>query len=133
METPIPLPTSLTKRTIGGIPDSATPFSGVSAVIAGTTPVAVRAAVTGKKKWVTKIVATNPTPAEQAVYIVEDDTGTPVKIACLMVNDPAIGGGGHRELVMDPPIEVAAGKAINARAHAALGDGFVCVMGFEEA
>lgn len=115
------------------IPASATPFSGTSAVITSTTPVAVRAAVAGKRKWVTQIMASNPTPAEQVVIIVEDDTGTPVKIASLMVNDPAVGGGGFRTVVLDPPVEVAAGKAINARAHASLGDSFVTVLGFEEA
>ncbi len=131
--TPIELPASLTRRYIGAIPDSATAFSGTSTVITSVTPVAVRAAVASKRKWVTKIVASNPTPAEQTVIIVEDDTGTPVKIASLMVQDPAVGSGGYRELVCDPPVEVAAGKAINARAHASLGDSFVTVFGFEEA
>ena len=128
------LPGGFTKRSLGAIPSTATPFVGVSAVITSVTPVAVRAAVTSKKKWITKIVACNPTPAEQAVIIVEDDTAvTPLKLALLQPGDPAIGGSGHREFVCDPPIEVASGKAINARAHASLGDSFVMCEGFEEA
>lgn len=131
---PLEFPAALTQRNIGGIPASATPFTCVSAVITSVTPVACRAAVASKKKWITKIVATNPTPAEQTVIIVEDDTAvTPVRLACLMVADPAVAGGGHRELVCDPPIEVGTGKAINARSHASLGDSYVMVEGFEEA
>lgn len=127
------LPGGFTKRSLGGIPATATPFVGVSTVVTTTTPVAVRAAVSSKKKWITKARAANPTPAEQAVIIIEDDTGTPVRLGLLMPGDPAVGGCGKDECVFDPPVEVAAGKAINARAHASLGDSFVMVEGFEEA
>ena len=124
---------AITKMTMGGIPSSATPFSGVSTVIASTTPVSIRAAVTGKRKWVTWIRAANPTPAEQTVIIFEDDTGTPVKFAILGINDPAIGGGGDRYQELRPPVEIASGKAILARSHGALGDSFAAWGGFEEA
>lgn len=122
-----------TKREMGAVPATATPFAATSAVITSVTPVLVKAAVSSKKKWITHIKGYNGTSAEIAVLVIEDDTGTPIEAARLFLGDPAVAGQGSGELVCRPPIEIAAGKKINARATGSLGDSFVTVLGFEEA
>ncbi len=124
----------------GVIPSTATPFGAANTVaIDGTTPRAIRAAVTSKKKWITKIVFVNGTQAENPVLVVQDDTGTPVRHAVgapggiLTTTSGAAGHSPQTEIVCNPPIEVAAGKAINGRAIASCTGAFITVMGYEEA
>lgn len=124
---------SLAQRATSGIPSTATPATKTNAsAITSVTPVEIVAAVTSKKKWITHIAASNPTTGEIACIIVEDSTGTPVVLAALQPGEPAKCSG-YAEFVANPPIEVASGKAINARATGSLGDSWVTVQCFEQA
>lgn len=120
----------LTKRSLGGVPDDAKPFVAVNATaITSTTPVAIKAAVTGKRHWITGAFFSQPTAAEAGVLTLEDDSGTPIVIA-------KVGFSGALQgptMFFEPPAEVAAGKAINGVGSAATGDAFITVMGFVEA
>lgn len=102
------------------------PFNGSNAsAVTSTTPVAVKAAVAGKKHYITRAQVTQPTPAEAGFLVLEDDTGTPVVLARFGFN-----GVLGLDCAFNPPLEVAAGKAINLRSSGSVGDAFINVQGY---
>lgn len=120
---------SIAQRLMGGVPTTATPFSSSNTTLVTSTAVqVVRAAVTSKKKWITWISVSNPTAAETPIITVQDDTGTPV-----VIDTFAPGAVGSLRRTYEPPIEVAAGKQIGAKADSSVGDTTVTVGGFEQA
>jgi len=113
---------------IDHIPTNVTPFAATTqSAIAGTTPVAIKAAVTGKRHWITGCSVTNHTASEDSVVVLQDDTGTPIVAAVVQAKSLVT-----YNMSFDIPLEIAAGKAINGRAMAATGDSFCTVFGFVE-
>lgn len=124
--------TRLANLRFAGVPADAAPFNAsVAADVTDTTPVAVKAAVTGKRHWVTRASYTNKTASETPIVKLQDDTGTPVVLDTVRLGGLAAADS-QREKTFDPPIEVAAGKAINAVATTATGDTIVSIGGFVE-
>lgn len=110
------------------IPVGATPFIASNQTLADSvTPRAVRAATTGKKKWLCGAIVTQQTASEDTTVIIEDDTGTPVVLAQLAAKSQVTA-----VTTFPVPIEVAAGKAINCRGVASTGDTRVTAWGYEE-
>lgn len=132
---------SMAQRRMGNIPATATPFgSANTTAIDGTTPRAIRAAVASKKKWITWAIFLNGTVAEAPLLVVEDDTAvTPLRLAMgapggtVTTTSGAAGMPPAGIVQFDPPIPVAAGKAINGRAIASCTGAFIACGGFEEA
>ena len=123
---------SLTRRQLEETLADAYPFSAESAVITTTTNVAVKAAVTSKRHWVTQLVVTNKTATEMTQVIVQSNTTT---IATLAATDPVTASpGGSTVYKFDPPLEFASGEAINAKTvDATTGDIHVLAVGYLEA
>jgi hypothetical protein len=115
-----------------GVPADATPFNAANGTdISDTTAQAIKAAVTGKRHWITRITLTNKTASETPIVVIQDDTGTPVVILTARLGGLAAADS-QRDFVFDPPIEVASGKAINGKATTATGDVVATVGGFVE-
>lgn len=113
----------------GVAPETATPFVATNqTLVDGTTARTVKAAVTGKKHWITRITVLNVTAAENTVTNIQDTTGTPIVLATLNAPSQVVS-----QFTPLSPIEVGAGLAINAAGVAATGDVRVTIEGFVEA
>lgn len=104
-------------------------FACTQAQVTTTTAVAVKAAVTGKRHWITMVRVCNETPAEPTAIDIIDTTGTPIVLCSIAA--PALT---DNEFVPPVPIPVGAGLAIQARGSlATTGDVHVMVAGYVEA
>jgi hypothetical protein len=116
------------KHQIDGAP--VTPFSAINGtLIDDTTKRAIKAAVAGKRHWITAAKAVNKTSAETPTVQLYD--GTPTLLAALCPGDPDVSPGGDF-VEFNPPIEVAAGLKIDGAAVAAVGDCYVTIVGYVE-
>ena len=121
-----------------GLPDgvAVSPFSAVNATALATTaaPQAVKAAVSGKRHFITELVGVNITTGEDAVTLLQDEDDV---VAWVFV--PADAGSVSKEsgagkVIFRPALTIAAGKAIEIHNGAAsdVGDVFCAVNGFVE-
>lgn len=127
---------SLAARVLAGVPADATPFSsgGAAAVNTGAAAISLKAAVTGKRHWITQWTVVNKTAGEYPVAeLTEDPAGTPVIKAWAAPFAPGGAAGmGNITLNFDPPIEITAGKAIGYQLQSATGDCYSTIQGFVE-
>jgi hypothetical protein len=127
----------LARAALPGVPMDATPFhgGGAAAVNTGAAAIALKAAVTGKRHWITEWEVTNKTAGEYPICeLTEDPAGTPVILAWLAPGaELAATAGTTRKLVFNPPIVVTASKAIGYQLQSATGDCYSVVRGFVEA
>lgn len=116
-----------------GRPVRVKPFSAINSTdVDGTTARTVKAAVTGKRLWISGIRATNKTAGENPVVLIKDTDGTPKLLAVLQPGALAdVGAGDHQDY--DPPLEVGSGLGITAEATSAVGDTLVHITGWVEA
>jgi hypothetical protein len=114
----------------GAAPPGSTPFTAVTTVITTTTAVEAKAAVTGKKHWITWAIVVNYHATEDT-YINIQGSGD-VVLASLAA--PALDlGAGHGLHVFNPPLEVPAGEAVEGIGGlVATGDCFLTVGGYVE-
>jgi hypothetical protein len=137
MATNVDPATMLARAALPGVPFDATPFrsGGTSAVNTGAAAISLKAAVTGKRHWVTEVSITNKTAGEYPVAeLTEDPLGTPVVLCRLVPHSPGGAAGmGYIQRTFNPPIEITAGKAIGYGLQTATGDCYADVAGFVEA
>jgi len=128
---------ALAARALAGVPADATPFhsGGAAAVNTGAAAITLKAAVTGKRHWITQWTVVNKTAGEYPVAeLTEDPAGTPVIKAWAAPHSPGGAAGmGNITLMFNPPIEITAGKAIGYQLQSATGDCYATVYGFVEA
>lgn len=112
----------------------ATPFSsGAAAVNTGAAPITLKAAVTGKRHWVTKCVIVNKTAGEYPVAeLTQDPAGTPVIKDTLVPMPVSAASMGQVERIYDPPLEFASGTAIGYQLQSATGDCYCTITGWVE-
>ena len=116
-----------------GVPYDATPFASYNATAVAliATPQTVRAAVTGKKKWIRSCFAVNATTGEDVLISLQDSADTAYAIMVPQDID-ATTSGSATQIFFDPPVEIPAGLAVEALASADLGDSYLNVTGWEE-
>ncbi|MBW7990029.1 MAG: hypothetical protein FVQ84_08450 [Planctomycetes bacterium] len=121
-----------------GLPDGV-PISPMSAVnssaITTTTGVAIKAAVAGKRHWITEAVAINEATTEDAVFAISDEDDNEYAIMAPVDADGVNNGGGAAmgKYVFNPPLVIPAGKAIEGIGKVAvLGDVWCSINGFVE-
>lgn len=115
----------------GAVPSDATPFVSANTTdITSTTAVTIKAATTGKSIYVTKLLFFNKTQAEAAIITIQDDTGTPIVHLDGVELTTAAGNEGYLEYNFSPPLQIAAGKALEGKASGSLGDTIVFASGF---
>lgn len=109
-----------------GVTTDAIPFTATNAdaIAAAATPRAIKAAVTGKRHWVSSAVYSNITASEVAKLSVADGS---TKKAKAVLNGPA-----SIEVSFNPPIEITAGNAINGYCDDDVGDSYITVTGYVE-
>lgn len=112
----------------------ATPFTGTgSAVNTGAAAIVAKAAVTGKRHWVTHVQITNKTAGEYPVCeLTEDALGTPVIKDTLIPMPVSSASMGSVERFYNPPIEITAAKTIGYQHQSATGDTYITVQGYVE-
>lgn len=110
------------------------PFASVAPVVnTGAAAVAIKAAVTSKKHWITKAVFCNITAGEYPVIeLTGDHAGTPVIHWTGTTNQPIATSLGYTEVEFDPPVEVASGTSIGFQLQTATGDVYAQVYGWVE-
>lgn len=114
----------------GNVPADAVPFSSKNATdITSTTPVEIKAATSGKSIYITRLLVQNRTVAEAPIITIQDDAGTPVEHVTIAVSTAA-GNDGFADLRFTPPIQVAAGQALDGKASGSVGDTVVHAMGY---
>lgn len=134
----------LLQRSVGGVvptglpaEDLITPFSSTNAtaLAVAATPQTVKAAVAGKRHWITELFAVNITTAEKAAVFLQDEddviacTFIPLSIDAAVLSTEQNAG----KMTFNPPLVIASGKAIEIHAAAAdVGDCFTTVNGFVE-
>lgn len=118
------LSTSLVRG--AGVSQDSTPFTAVNATAVSltATPQAIKAAVTGKKHWVTSAIFENITAGEVANLAIQD--GSTIKARYCLT------GVQSAQVIFDPPIAITSGAAINAYTAANTGDGFITICGYVE-
>lgn len=122
---------ALAEHQVGALTTKAVPFRARNAsAITSTTPVAIKAAVAGKRHVLTRARIFNPTIAEAAVITIQDDAGTPVVLLGPIPVSTAAGNAGVYEIELKPPVEVAVGRAINGVSGGSLGDTTVELHGY---
>jgi len=113
-------------KQISGLPDDAAPVSGYNATaISDTTAREILAAVAGKSYYISSLTFTQPTAAETPTVTIQDDTGTPIVHFVTVLQAAAT-----VRFDFDPPIKIAAGKALNGKAGSADGDTIVVANGW---
>ena len=110
-----------------GVPESATAFAAVNGtkVSAAASPQAIKAAVTGKRHWITRAIFTNITTGEEANLSIADGS---TKKCTYTLN-----GELSAAVTFDPPIEISSGAAINAYCEVDSGDSYISIQGYVEA
>lgn len=105
-----------------------------SSVNTGAAAISLKAAVSGKRHWITKAVFVNKTAGEYPVVeLTEDHDGTPVKKDTLAPQDMGNSAAmGQVERNYDPPLEITAGKSIGFQLQSETGDVYGHVHGFVE-
>ena len=122
-----------------GLPDgvAVSPFSATNAtaLAVAATPQTVKAAVTGKRHFITELVGVNITTAEKASTFLQDEddviawTFIPTNIDAALL----AGAENAGKMVLRPALTIASGKAIEIHVAAAdVGDVFCTVNGFVE-
>lgn len=111
---------------------SVKPFvsGGNAAVNTGAADVTLKAAVAGKKIWVTWWSVTNITAGEYPVAELKDDQGTPVKYAQMAPNAAVATSKATQKMEFDPPIQIPAGQAVAYGLQTATGDCYSTVGGY---
>ena len=109
------------------VPDDAVPFHAMAAAdVTTTTAVPVKAAVAGKKLWITQAILTNIHATENQRIRLQDDAGTPVQFGDLSA--PA---AKTKVYDFNPPLETTAGTDLDAIGIiATVGDVRVTVNGY---
>lgn len=121
-----------------GLPDVAmTPFSAVNATAleVAATPQTVKAAVTGKRHFITELIGVNKTTAEKAMTFLQDEDDAISAVFFPASIDGAVLAGSENQgkVIFRPALTIAAGKAIEIHvAGADVGDVFTMVNGFVE-
>lgn len=117
------------------IPDASTSFSAVGATqVAGVTPVVIKAAVATKRHWITEAIIQNTTTAEDQIVEIQDEDD----VIAARVYAPNVADAGatlaakEQTIKFDPPLPIAAGKALEAKATTATGDSWVTLIGYVE-
>jgi len=116
------------------LPADAVPFSSANAtaLAATATPKEVKAAVSGKRHFITEAIAVNITTGEDAVTLLQDEDDT-VHAVLLPADAGTVGREGQAgKYTFDPPLVIASGKAIEIHNGAAsdIGDVFCSVNGY---
>ncbi len=108
-----------------------TPFSATNtADITTTTAVEIKAAVAGKRHWITGATCINKTDVETPFIGLQGDGDVLVDV--FAPGDPAIVAGGDTHYY-NPPLVIPSGEAIEGIALlAALGDCIIAVHGYVE-
>lgn len=113
----------------------ATPFQsgGAAAVNTGAAAITLKAAVTGKRHWITRWTVTNKTAGEYPICeLTSDPAGTPLILAWGTPLQPVATSMGFLSQVFDPPLLVAASKAIGYQLQSATGDCYSTIEGWVE-
>ncbi len=112
----------------GLLTDDAVPVaSGVVADVTDTTPVPLIALTAGKELVITQLILLNKTAAETPIIVLEDTDAAALGTFPLGVG---AADDGKFQTDLHPPIVVAVGKGISAKASTAVGDTQVSVRGF---
>lgn len=125
----------LDTQKFGGVAATArSPFASVAPTVnTGAAAVAIKAAVTSKKHWITKAVFCNKTAGEYPVIeLTGDHDGTPVIHWTGTTDQPIATSLGYTSVEFDPPIEVASGTSIGFQLQSATGDVYAHVYGWVE-
>ncbi len=101
--------------------------SGVVADVTDTTPVPLIALTAGKELVITQLILLNKTAAETPIIVLEDTDAAALGTFPLGVG---AADDGKFQITLHPPITVAVGKGISAKASTATGDTQVSVRGF---
>lgn len=127
--------TALKERALPhGVPATATPFTAQSAVNTGAAAVALKAAVSGKRHWITEIEIVNKTAGEYPVAeLTEDYAGTPAILATLVPMPVSATSMGQIVQKFSPPLVVTAGKSIGFQLQSTTGDCYARIGGYVEA
>lgn len=125
----------LARAALPGVPFDATPFRSVTPVVnTGAAVIAIKAAVTSKRHWITQWETTNITAGEYPVCeLMQDEASAALVLAVQAHNGGHAAGKGTVVTVFNPPIEVASGKSIGFKLQTATGDVHSSVSGFVEA
>lgn len=107
--------------------DAVAVASGVVADVTDTTPVPLIALTTGKELVITQLILLNKTAAETPIIVLEDTDAAALGTFPLGVG---AADDGKFKTDLHPPIVVAVGKGISAKASSATGDTQVSVRGF---
>jgi len=126
--------TRLANLALAGVPADATPFRSVTPVVnTGAAVVAIKAAVTAKRHWITQWETTNITAGEYPVCeLMEDEASAALVLAVQAHNNGHAAGKGTVVTVFNPPIPIASGKSIGFKLQTATGDVHSSVSGFVE-
>jgi len=118
-------------RRPSGLPANATPVHGFNSTDISSTAVQeiIAAPAAGLALFISKLIIHNKTPAEEADITIQDDAGSPVEIANVLVSTAA-GNGGNMVINFDPPVELTAAKALDGKAGGSLGDTIVNASGW---
>lgn len=109
------------------VPCDPVPSGRTASDVTSTTAVEVIAATASKRMFITKVIIANKTASEPVAINIQDDAGTPVVHASILAQAQV-----HIEVEFDPPLEIAAGQALDAAAAAATGDTLVTALGYVE-
>jgi hypothetical protein len=107
-----------------GVPQDAIPFlaTNTTSCAAAATAQTIRAAVAGKRKWITRAYFTN---TEASVGLINLTDGTTHKAKCV-VNASTV------EQVYDPPLAITAGALVAVDMDSDVGECWITIVGYEE-
>jgi len=116
-----------------GVSEDSTPFSAVNAtaVAAGATAQSIKAAVAGKRYWITSCFGVNTTTGEDAILQLEDSDDT-IYAVIAPADVDQVTAGGAVQYVFNPPIPIPVGVGIQVACIGDVGDSYMTVTGYVE-